>query len=98
MNKETYDSLPLTRWLEKTGKPIEDHPDLPTEHKAKRNSQKKFRDADENNAQVQDSEGNAEGKKLRPRGSGNRKGDGRRGFKETTRETSRRQTCGLGKW
>ena len=26
MDKETYDSLPLTRWLNKSGKPIEDHP------------------------------------------------------------------------
>ena len=25
MDKETYDSLPLTRWLDKSGKPIEDH-------------------------------------------------------------------------
>ena len=24
-----YDSLPLTRWLDKSGKPIEDHPELP---------------------------------------------------------------------
>ena len=31
MNKETYDSLPLTRWLDKSGKPIEDHPELPKE-------------------------------------------------------------------
>ena len=29
MDKETYDSLPLTRWLDKPGKPIEDHPELP---------------------------------------------------------------------
>ena len=28
MNKETYNSLPLTRWLDKSGKPIEDHPEL----------------------------------------------------------------------
>ena len=28
MDKETYDSLPLTRWLDKSGKPIEDHPEL----------------------------------------------------------------------
>ena len=32
MGKETYDSLPLTRWLDKSEKTIEDHPDLPTEH------------------------------------------------------------------
>ena len=35
MDKETYDSLPLTRWLDKSGKPIEDHPELPAEHEAK---------------------------------------------------------------
>ena len=29
MDKETYDSLPLTRWFDKSGKPIEDHPELP---------------------------------------------------------------------
>ena len=31
MDKETYDSLPLTRWLDKSGKPIKDNPELPTE-------------------------------------------------------------------
>ena len=31
MDKETYDSLPLTRWLDKSGKPIEGHPELPEE-------------------------------------------------------------------
>ena len=35
VDKETYDSLPLTRWLNKSGKPKENHPELPTEHKAK---------------------------------------------------------------
>ena len=35
MDKETYDSLPLTRWLDKSGKPIEDHFELPTEHETK---------------------------------------------------------------
>ena len=35
MDKETYDSLPLTRWLDKSGKPIEDHPELPEEPKKK---------------------------------------------------------------
>ena len=35
MNKETYDSLPLKRWLDKSGKSIEDHPELPTEHEVK---------------------------------------------------------------
>ena len=28
MDKERYDSLPLTRWLVKSGKPIKDHPEL----------------------------------------------------------------------
>ena len=31
MDKETYDSLPLTRWLDKSGKPIEYNPKLPKE-------------------------------------------------------------------
>ena len=31
MDKETYDGLPLTRWLEKSGKLIQDHPELPEE-------------------------------------------------------------------
>ena len=31
MDKETYDILPLTRWLDKSGKPIQDHPELPKE-------------------------------------------------------------------
>ena len=31
MDKETYDSLPLMRWLDKSGKPIQDHPELPEE-------------------------------------------------------------------
>ena len=31
MDKDTYDSLPLTRWLDKSGKPIQDHPKLPRE-------------------------------------------------------------------
>ena len=35
MDKETYDSLPLTRWLDKSGKPIEDHPELPKERSEK---------------------------------------------------------------
>ena len=36
IDKETYDTLPLTRWLDKSGKPIEDHPGLSIEHKAKK--------------------------------------------------------------
>ena len=35
MDKETYDNLPFTRWPEKTGQPIEDYPELPTEHQEK---------------------------------------------------------------
>ena len=35
MDKETYDSLPHTRWLDKSGEPIEDHPELPKEHPEK---------------------------------------------------------------
>ena len=33
--KETYDSLPLTRWRDKTGKPIEDHPEISKERPEK---------------------------------------------------------------
>ena len=35
MDKETYDSLPLTRCLDKSGKPIKDHPELPEEPQKK---------------------------------------------------------------
>ena len=31
LDKETYDTLPLTRWLDKSGHPIPGHPDLPVE-------------------------------------------------------------------
>ena len=31
MDEETYDSLSLTRWLDKSGKPIQDHPEIPKE-------------------------------------------------------------------
>ena len=34
-DKELHDTLPPTRWLDKSRKPIEDHPDLPTELEAK---------------------------------------------------------------
>ena len=43
MDKETYDSLPLTRWLDKSGKPIEDHPELPKEPPAEKTILKKTR-------------------------------------------------------
>ena len=33
MDRGTYDSLPLTTWLGESGKLIEDHPELPTEHR-----------------------------------------------------------------
>ena len=35
MDKETYGSLPLTRWLDKSRKSIEDHPELPADHEMK---------------------------------------------------------------
>ena len=31
LDKETYDKLPLTRWLDKSGQPIPGHPELPVE-------------------------------------------------------------------
>ena len=33
IDKDTYGSLPLTRWLDKSKKPIDGHPELLTEHK-----------------------------------------------------------------
>ena len=35
MDKETYGSLPLTRWLDKSWKSIKDHPELPADHETK---------------------------------------------------------------
>ena len=31
LDKETYEALPLTRWLDKSGHPIPGHPELPVE-------------------------------------------------------------------
>ena len=41
LDKETYYSLPLTRWLDKSKKPIEGHPELPAEHETKENFKRK---------------------------------------------------------
>ena len=40
VDKETYDSLPLTRWLDKSVKPIEDHPEVPEERPERTNLNK----------------------------------------------------------
>ena len=34
LDKETYEALPLTRWLDKSGHPIPGHPELPVEKSA----------------------------------------------------------------
>ena len=34
LNKQTYEALPLTRWLDKSGHPIPGHPELPVEKAA----------------------------------------------------------------
>ena len=34
LNKETYEALPLTRWLDKSGHPNPGHPELPLENAA----------------------------------------------------------------
>ena len=34
MDKETYEALPLTRWLDESGHPIQGHPELPVEKAA----------------------------------------------------------------
>ena len=78
MDRETYDSLPLTRWLDKSSKPIEDHPDLSTEHQEKENSEVQIRDAKRNKAQLIDSQG--DGYDLDE--VENSKGDVRAGFDE----------------
>ena len=62
MDKETYDSLPLTRWPDKSAKPIEDHPELPDECPERAILKKKKRDANGSNAQVKNSEGNIKAK------------------------------------
>ena len=64
MDKETYDSLPLTRWLDKSGKPIEDHPELPEEPPKENNLEEETRDTDRDNAQVKNRERDAQGKRL----------------------------------
>ena len=52
MDKETYDSLPLTRWLDKSGKPIEDHPELPKGSSGEDGLEEKTRNAGRDNPQV----------------------------------------------
>ena len=52
MDKETYDSLPLTRWLDKSGKPIEDPPELPKGKSRENSLEKDPRDADGDDVQV----------------------------------------------
>ena len=37
LDKETYEALPLTRWLDKSGHPIPGHPELPVEKAAEIN-------------------------------------------------------------
>ena len=36
LDKERYEALPLTRWLDKTGNPIAGHPELPVEKAAEK--------------------------------------------------------------
>ena len=52
MDKETYDSLPLTGWLDKSGKPIQDHPDLPEERSERTILKKNGGNANGSNVQV----------------------------------------------
>ena len=63
-DKETYDSLPLTRWLDKSGKPIEDHPELPKEPPEKTILRKSKRIPIEIILKSEDREGDAQGKRL----------------------------------
>ena len=88
MDKETYDSPPLTRLLDKSGKPIEDHPELPKETK-KNNLEKEPRDTNRNNAQVKNREGDAQSKRLQSQPGRDGGSTNRRRIKGVTRETSR---------
>ena len=38
LDKETYEALPLTRWLDTSGHPIPGYPELPTEKAAEKKS------------------------------------------------------------
>ena len=62
MDKETYDSLPLTRWLNQANQ----QKITPNYQKILRKKQpeKEPRDADRNNDQVKDREGDAQSKRL----------------------------------
>ena len=62
MDKETYDSLQLTMWLEKSRKNNREPSRATTRDEG--NSQEKNRDANGNDAQVEYSEGNTKSKKL----------------------------------
>ena len=64
MDKETYDSLPLTRWLDKSGKPIEDHTRTTKRASRENNLEEDPRDADRDNAQIKNCEGDAQGERL----------------------------------
>ena len=77
MDKEMYNSLPLTRWLDKSGKPLEDHPELPKEPPEKTILKKTPRDADGDNTQVENCEGDTQGEMLRPEPSRDVKGSDR---------------------
>ena len=37
LDKETYEALPMMRWLDKSGHPIRGHPELPVEKAAEKN-------------------------------------------------------------
>ena len=58
MDRETYDSLPLTRWIDKSrqkpDKLIKYHSKLPIEHQEKAILKKKIWDANSNNAKFKD--------------------------------------------
>ena len=89
MDKETYDSLPLTRWLDKSGKPIEDHPELPKETTKKTILRKNRGMPIGIMLKSKIVRGDAQSKRLRSQPSRNGGSTNRRGLKGVTRETSR---------
>ena len=77
MDKETYDSLLLTRWLDKSGKPIDDYPELPEERPEKTILKRNRGMPKEVMLKSKNSTGNPKGKRLRSQSSREGKGKDR---------------------
>ena len=67
IDKETYDSPPLSIWLDKSGKPREDYFELPVEHEAKKILKRNLGMPIETMLQSKIARKTIKAKKLRPR-------------------------------